>query len=59
MFMTASIYLVKGREKSLRRRHPWVFSRGIDRIEGKPGLGETVDIYDNTIFDSRYRIHAS
>lgn len=45
--MTASIYLVKGREKSLRRRHPWVFSRGIDRIEGKPGLGETVDIYDN------------
>ncbi|WP_305405551.1 class I SAM-dependent methyltransferase [Photobacterium leiognathi] len=45
--MTASIYLVKGREKSLRRRHPWVFSRGIDRIDGKPGLGETVDIYDN------------
>ena len=45
--MTASIYLVKGREKSLRRRHPWVFSRGIDRIEGKPELGETVDVYDN------------
>ncbi|WP_305416198.1 class I SAM-dependent methyltransferase [Photobacterium leiognathi] len=45
--MTASIYLVKGREKSLRRRHPWVFSRGIDRIDGKPDLGETVDIYDN------------
>jgi len=46
--MTASIYLVKGREKSLRRRHPWVFSRGIDRIEGnKPSMGETVEIYDN------------
>ena len=45
--MTASIYLVKGREKSLRRRHPWVFSRGIQRIEGKPSLGETVDIYDH------------
>lgn len=45
--MTASIYLVKGREKSLRRRHPWIFSRGIDRVEGKPELGETVDVYDN------------
>ena len=45
--MTASIYLVKGREKSLRRRHPWIFSRGIDRVEGKPELGETVDVYDH------------
>ncbi|HAU4914033.1 TPA: 23S rRNA (cytosine(1962)-C(5))-methyltransferase RlmI, partial [Aeromonas hydrophila] len=24
--MSASIYLVKGREKSLLRRHPWIFS---------------------------------
>ncbi len=23
------------------------FSRGIDRVEGKPELGETVDVYDN------------
>ncbi|KLV08752.1 class I SAM-dependent methyltransferase [Photobacterium ganghwense] len=45
--MTASIYLVKGREKSLRRRHPWVFSRGIQRVEGKPSLGETVEIFDH------------
>ncbi|MGF1692958.1 class I SAM-dependent methyltransferase [Photobacterium kagoshimensis] len=45
--MTASIYLVKGREKSLRRRHPWIFSRGIQRIEGKPELGDTVDVYDH------------
>ena len=45
--MTASIYLVKGREKSLRRRHPWVFSRGIQRIEGKPSLGETVEVFDH------------
>ncbi|MFB1077108.1 class I SAM-dependent methyltransferase [Photobacterium damselae] len=45
--MTASIYLVKGREKSLLRRHPWVFSRGIARIEGDPQLGDTVEIFDN------------
>lgn len=43
--MTPAIHLVKGREKSLRRRHPWIFSRGIERIEGEPGLGETVDVY--------------
>ncbi|HIF9187101.1 TPA: class I SAM-dependent methyltransferase [Photobacterium damselae] len=45
--MTASIYLVKGREKSLLRRHPWVFSRGIARVEGDPQLGDTVEIFDN------------
>lgn len=43
--MTPAIYLVKGRDKSLRRKHPWVFSRGISKVEGEPQLGETVDIY--------------
>ncbi|MEH0690338.1 class I SAM-dependent methyltransferase [Vibrio cholerae] len=43
--MTAAIYLVKGRDKSLKRKHPWIFSRGIERVEGKPQLGETVDVY--------------
>ncbi len=43
--MTPAIYLVKGREKSLRRKHPWVFSRGISKVEGEPTLGETVDIF--------------
>ncbi|MDE1351947.1 class I SAM-dependent methyltransferase [Vibrio aestuarianus] len=42
--MTPAIYLVKGREKSLRRKHPWIFSRGINKVEGEPGLGETVDV---------------
>ncbi|EHI9302625.1 methyltransferase domain-containing protein [Vibrio vulnificus] len=43
--MSAAIYLVKGREKSVVRRHPWIFSRGIDRVEDNPQLGETVDVY--------------
>ncbi len=43
--MTPAIYLVKGRDKSLRRKHPWVFSRGISKVEGTPKLGETVDVY--------------
>ncbi|WED23143.1 class I SAM-dependent methyltransferase [Vibrio sp. JC009] len=45
--MTASIFLTKGREKSLKRRHPWIFSRGIERVEGQPESGKTVDVYAN------------
>lgn len=43
--MTPSIYLIKGREKSLRRKHPWIFSRGIHKVEGEPELGATVDVF--------------
>ncbi|WP_417878311.1 class I SAM-dependent methyltransferase [Vibrio sp.] len=43
--MTAAIYLVKGREKSVKRKHPWIFSRGINKVEGEPVLGETVDVF--------------
>lgn len=43
--MSAAIYLVKGREKSLRRKHPWIFSRGISKVDGSPELGETVDVF--------------
>src|SRR5512137_1042931 len=39
-----TIILKPGREKSLLRRHPWVFSGAIARVEGKPIRGETVDI---------------
>ncbi|USD42452.1 class I SAM-dependent methyltransferase [Vibrio sp. SCSIO 43135] len=42
--MTSAIYLEKGRDKSLRRKHPWIFSRGISKVEGTPELGETVDV---------------
>ena len=45
--MSARIYLNVGREKSLLRKHPWIFSKGINKIKGKPMLGETVDVYDN------------
>ncbi len=43
--MTPAIYLVKGREKSLRRKHPWIFSRGIQKVQGEPQLGETIDVF--------------
>lgn len=36
------IRLKQGREKSLLRRHPWVFSGAIATVEGSPEPGETV-----------------
>jgi 23S rRNA (cytosine1962-C5)-methyltransferase len=43
------VWLKPGREKSLLRRHPWVFSGAIARVEGEaasPQPGETVDVLD-------------
>ena len=40
------LYLKEGKEKSLYRRHPWVFSGAVKKIEGKPTVGDLVDIYD-------------
>lgn len=39
-----TLYLKPGREKSLLRRHPWVFSGAAGRVEGHPGCGDTVRI---------------
>jgi 23S rRNA (cytosine1962-C5)-methyltransferase len=38
------VWLKQGREKSLRRRHPWIFSGAIERVEGAPAPGGTVDV---------------
>jgi 23S rRNA (cytosine1962-C5)-methyltransferase len=38
------VWLKQGREKSLLRRHPWVFSGAIERVEGAPGAGDSVDV---------------
>ncbi|OHC81453.1 MAG: 23S rRNA methyltransferase [Sideroxydans sp. GWF2_59_14] len=34
------------REKSLQRRHPWIFSGAVDCIDGKPASGDTVAVHD-------------
>jgi 23S rRNA (cytosine1962-C5)-methyltransferase len=36
------IVLKPAREKSLRHRHPWVFSGAIEHVEGEPAKGDTV-----------------
>lgn len=45
--MSAKIYLNAKREKSLLRKHPWVFSKAIKKVVGKPIIGDTVDVYDS------------
>ena len=37
-----SLHLKEGRDKSLRRRHPWIFSGAVERVDGTPANGETV-----------------
>lgn len=41
----ARIILKNGREESLKRFHPWVFSGAIANIEGNPAEGDIVDVY--------------
>ncbi|HSM97672.1 MAG TPA: hypothetical protein VLS47_01550, partial [Gallionella sp.] len=36
------ILLKAGREKSLLRRHPWIFSGAIERVDGAPASGDTL-----------------
>ncbi len=38
------LILKPGREKSLKRRHPWVFSGAVAKIQGQPGAGDTVEV---------------
>jgi 23S rRNA (cytosine1962-C5)-methyltransferase len=38
------LILKPGREKSLLRRHPWVFSGAVARMEGNPESGDTVAV---------------
>lgn len=40
----SSLILKPGREKSLQRRHPWVFSGAVAKIKGDPQAGDTVEI---------------
>ncbi len=38
------VHLKKGREESLLRRHPWLFSGAISRMEGEPNEGDIVSV---------------
>jgi 23S rRNA (cytosine1962-C5)-methyltransferase len=38
------VYLKAGKERSLQRRHPWVYSTAIGKTAGKPQSGDTVEV---------------
>jgi 23S rRNA (cytosine1962-C5)-methyltransferase len=40
--MEASLVLKPGREKSVLRKHPWIFSGAVAKVEGYPEAGDTV-----------------
>jgi 23S rRNA (cytosine1962-C5)-methyltransferase len=44
MATEARIVLKPGREKSLRHRHPWIFSGAVERVEGEVAAGATVAV---------------
>ena len=41
------VVLKSGKDQSVRRLHPWVFSGAIKKIYGDPAEGDLVNIYDN------------
>ena len=47
MDMYKTVYLKKGKEESLGRFHPWVFSGAIHHIDGRPEEGDVVTVYTN------------
>ncbi|MBU2978988.1 class I SAM-dependent methyltransferase [Alteromonas sp. C1M14] len=42
--MSATVILQPQRDKSLRRRHPWVFASAIEQLQGRCRPGDTVDV---------------
>lgn len=47
MGVQADIILQNGREKSLERRHPWIFSGAVKKIQGQPVDGDLVRVLDS------------
>ena len=41
------IVLKSGKDQSVRRYHPWIFSGAIKKIYGEPAEGDVVNVYDN------------
>jgi 23S rRNA (cytosine1962-C5)-methyltransferase len=40
------VTLKHGKDQSIRRNHPWVFSGAIQRIDGKPENGDIIEVAD-------------
>ena len=42
-----TLTLKRGREKSVLRHHPWIFSGAVQSVSSQPALGETVIVLDS------------
>ncbi len=42
------VVLKRGKESSLQRYHPWIFSGAIDSVQGQPQDGQWVEVYGAT-----------
>ena len=51
-----ALVLAPGRERSLRLRHPWIFSGAVERVEGDPASGDTVTVVAS---DGTFAAHAA
>src|SRR5215510_7629610 len=51
-----NVILKQGREKSLLRRHPWIFSGGIHHVDENIASGSTVDLLS---FNKQFLARAS
>lgn len=51
----SAVILKQGREKSLLRRHPWIFSGAIHHVDDQPAPGGTVDLLS---FDQQFLARA-
>lgn len=40
------LIIAPGKEKAILRRHPWIFSGAVKRMEGQPQEGDLVDVVD-------------
>lgn len=40
----ARLHLRPGRERTVLRRHPWIFAGSVDRLDGRARAGDTVDV---------------
>ena len=45
--MNKLIILRKGKDESLKRFHPWIFSGAVHHIEGEPDEGDIVEVLNN------------
>ncbi|HEY6896577.1 MAG TPA: 23S rRNA (cytosine(1962)-C(5))-methyltransferase RlmI, partial [Rhodocyclaceae bacterium] len=43
----SQLILVAGKERSVLRRHPWIFAASVKELEGRARPGDTVDVMDH------------